>query len=55
MGVESRSLNVSHAFHSPLMDPILDPFEEAAAGLNYNARKIDLISNSDWRGGKGSG
>jgi len=44
-GIESRSLNVSHAFHSPLMEPILDPFEEVAARLNYNAAKIDMISN----------
>ncbi len=44
-GIKARSINVSHAFHSPLMEPILDPFEDVAAKLNYNAPKIDLISN----------
>ncbi len=44
-GIEARNLNVSHAFHSPLMEPILDRFEAAAARLKYNSPKIDLISN----------
>src|SRR5262249_38520159 len=44
-GIKARSLNVSHAFHSPLMERILDPFEELAARWRYNAPKIDMISN----------
>lgn len=44
-GIKVQSLNVSHAFHSPLMEPILEPFEEVAARLRFNALKIDLISN----------
>jgi acyl transferase domain-containing protein len=44
-GVELQRLNVSHAFHSALMDPILDDFEEVAAGVRFNAPRITLLSN----------
>ena len=44
-GVELQRLNVSHAFHSALMDPILDEFEEVAAGVRFDAPKITLHSN----------
>ncbi|WTZ23843.1 type I polyketide synthase [Microbispora sp. NBC_01389] len=33
-GHKVRSLTVSHAFHSPHMDPILDEFEQAVAALS---------------------
>ncbi|MFZ0546860.1 MAG: condensation domain-containing protein, partial [Candidatus Promineifilaceae bacterium] len=46
-GVETRPLVVSHAFHSPLMDPILDLFEEVADGITFHAPQIPLISNLD--------
>ncbi|MBD2519330.1 acyltransferase domain-containing protein [Nostoc sp. FACHB-973] len=44
-GIESRPLKVSHAFHSPLMEPMLAEFEQRARELVYNEPQIDLISN----------
>nr|CAD19090.1 StiF protein [Stigmatella aurantiaca Sg a15] len=44
-GVKVRRLGVSHAFHSPLMDPMLDAFERAAAKTRFMPPKITLISN----------
>ncbi|HLF25328.1 MAG TPA: type I polyketide synthase [Anaerolineae bacterium] len=44
-GFRSRALNVSHAFHSPLMEPMLDAFEQTAASVAYSAPRSDLISN----------
>lgn len=43
--IKSRALNVSHAFHSPLIEPMLDSFERTAAQVKYNAPRIKLISN----------
>lgn len=44
-GIESQPLSVSHAFHSPLMDPILEPFELAADEVDYRSPGIELFSN----------
>ena len=43
--IECRLLNVSHAFHSPLMDPILDAFAGAAEDVHYSSPQIPLLSN----------
>jgi acyl transferase domain-containing protein/acyl carrier protein len=45
LGMESRRLVVSHAFHSPLMEPMLAEFATIAAQINYLEPKIPLISN----------
>jgi acyl transferase domain-containing protein len=44
-GVDSKPLPVSHAFHSPLVEPILDEFEQCARSVEYRAPVIDLILN----------
>ena len=44
-GVKSRRLTVSHAFHSPLMNPILDEFARSVAQVQLNRPRMRLISN----------
>ena len=44
-GINGKQLTVSHAFHSPLMQPIIKDFERIAKTINYNEPKITLISN----------
>ncbi len=40
-----RTLVTSHAFHSPLMDPILDQFEQEVREVRFQSPQIPLISN----------
>lgn len=44
-GAPSQMLEVSHAFHSPLMEPMLDKFEAFAAQFKYSAPQIPIASN----------
>ncbi len=44
-GIRSRRLVVSHAFHSSLMDPILDSFQHAAEDVQYSEPLIAIVSN----------
>nr|AXN93621.1 PuwB [Symplocastrum muelleri NIVA-CYA 644] len=44
-GIKTKPLQVSHAFHSPLMEPMLAEFEQTAKQITYSLPKIKLISN----------
>ena len=44
-GIRTRPLEVTHAFHSPLLEPVLDEFEEGARQVKYHAPQIRMISN----------
>ncbi|MEU6965554.1 SDR family NAD(P)-dependent oxidoreductase [Streptomyces chrestomyceticus] len=43
-GARTRRLQVSHAFHSPLMEPMLDRFAEAIAHITYQKPQVTMVS-----------
>ncbi|MEQ8848247.1 SDR family NAD(P)-dependent oxidoreductase [Botrimarina sp.] len=44
-GIESKRLDVSHAFHSPLMDPVLDEFQSIAGQIEHRPPRVPIASN----------
>ncbi|MFE6872459.1 type I polyketide synthase, partial [Kitasatospora sp. NPDC057692] len=45
LGRRTRRLSVSHAFHSPHMEGVLEEFTSEITGLTFNAPTIPVLSN----------
>jgi natural product biosynthesis luciferase-like monooxygenase protein len=44
-GIESSKLHTSHAFHSAMMDPVLEPFREEVRRVKLSPPRIPYVSN----------
>lgn len=48
--ITSRRLNAEHAFHTPMLEPVIDPLRELAATMELAPPRMPFISNvsGDW-------
>ncbi|NKE63799.1 acyltransferase domain-containing protein, partial [Lentzea sp. PSKA42] len=46
-GRKTKQLEVSHAFHSPLMEPMLDGFRQAIRGFTFAEPRIPIATTGD--------
>ncbi len=44
-GIRSKMLDVSHAFHSTLMEPMLDEFGKIISNIHFSSPQLPVISN----------
>ena len=44
-GVSVRRLHTSHAFHSAVLDPVVEPFRERVAGCTLRPPRVPFLSN----------
>ncbi|MFD9741475.1 type I polyketide synthase, partial [Umezawaea sp. NPDC059074] len=44
LGRRTKGLDVSHAFHSPLVEPMLAEFAEVAAGVAFGTPRVPIVS-----------
>ncbi|MGW4788565.1 amino acid adenylation domain-containing protein [Streptomyces sp. NPDC004230] len=44
-GVDGVPMRISHAFHSPLMEPVLEPYRTVAQTVRFRPPRIPIISN----------
>ena len=49
-GVFTKRLRTSHAFHSQMMDPVIEPFTEVLRRVEFSEPKIPYVSNvtAEW-------
>ncbi|WP_253774310.1 type I polyketide synthase, partial [Goodfellowiella coeruleoviolacea] len=45
-GGKAKRLRVSHAFHSPLMAPMLDAFADVLTGLTFRPPTVEIVSGT---------
>jgi len=50
LGKSCRQLQVSHAFHTPMLEPMLEEFAKVLAEVEFSAPRIPLVSNmnAEW-------
>ena len=46
--IRTKELQTSHAFHSALLDPILDEFETIAGRIRFQPAQIPLFVQCEW-------